>query len=151
MHLTPAHSQNDPIITQDVSLPNLNIRPLSPQLLGYRYLGDMAYTEHEKGQAASAVVETIDVEDAVTKIGSLLSNGTFVCDDERCAGRTFARQAELRRHHTTIHAANKPSFWCHVPTCQRSMSGGGSAFHRKDKLMAHVQSMHPDVQYGYAW
>ncbi|KAF2736993.1 hypothetical protein EJ04DRAFT_399166, partial [Polyplosphaeria fusca] len=69
----------------------------------------------------------------------------FVCDVEGCGGQTFARHAELRRHHTTLHASNKPNFWCHVTTCQRSMSGGGRAFHRKDKLVAHVQSMHSDV------
>ncbi|KAH8723292.1 hypothetical protein GQ44DRAFT_570872, partial [Phaeosphaeriaceae sp. PMI808] len=72
----------------------------------------------------------------------------FMCDDERCAGRTFVRQADLRRHHTTLHATNKPNFWCHVALCRRNMSVGGEAFHRKDKLMAHIRSVHPDVQQG---
>jgi hypothetical protein len=86
------------------------------------------------------------VDDGVARIGSVLSNGKFVCDAEGCEIQTFARQAELKRHHTTLHATNKPDFWCQVSTCRRSMTGGGKAFHRKDKLAAHVRSMHSDVQ-----
>lgn len=132
-------------MTQDVLLPSLNIRPSTSHLLGYHFPGDTLYTEQEQGQASSTVVEMIDVEDAVARIGSVLNNGKFMCDDERCAGRTFARQAELKRHYKTLHAINKPNFWCHVSPCPRSMSAGGEAFHRKDKLMAHVRTMHPDV------
>lgn len=99
-------------------------------------------TEQPQGQAPGALVEGVDSEADVTRIGSVLNNGKFMCDYERCAGQTFSRQAELRRHHTTIHAFNKPNFWCPHTSCRRSMSGGGEAFHRKDKLTAHIQSMH---------
>jgi hypothetical protein len=74
--------------------------PPTSQLSGYRFLDDMVYTEQEQGEASRAIVKMIDLDDAVTRIGSVLNNGKFMCDDERCAGRTFARQAELKRHHT---------------------------------------------------
>jgi hypothetical protein len=70
----------------------------------------MQDTEQEQGQASSAVTAITETEDAVARIGSVLSNGKFVCDAEGCRGQTFARQAELRRHHTTLHASNKLNF-----------------------------------------
>lgn len=106
-------------------------------------------TETKKQTFSSASRQTVIMSNSnngVARMGSVLDNGHFVCDDEACAGRTFGRQADLRRHYTTLHAANKPSFWCHVSSCRRSIGGGGKAFHRKDKLMAHVRSMHhPDM------
>ncbi|KAH7068605.1 hypothetical protein FB567DRAFT_246747 [Paraphoma chrysanthemicola] len=96
----------------------------------------------QRSRKRRAVAEAIDTDDAAMRIGSVLSNRKFACDDEDCAGQTFARLAELRRHHFTHHAVDKPNFWCHVPTCPRSVSRGGEAFHRRDKLVAHVKSMH---------
>ncbi|KAH7083483.1 hypothetical protein BKA63DRAFT_561643 [Paraphoma chrysanthemicola] len=96
----------------------------------------------QRSRKRPTVIEAIDNDDTVTRIGSVLSNRKFVCDEENCAGQTFARLAELRRHYTTHHAADKPNFWCHVPTCPRSVSGVGEAFRRRDKLAAHVKSMH---------
>lgn len=109
----------------------------------------MYTAEQEQGQAFSAVTTMTETEDTVARIGSILSNGKSACDAEGCAGLTFNRQADLKRHYTTLHANNKPNFWCHVSHCRRSMSAGGKAFHRKDKLMAHIRRMHPDVGQEY--
>ncbi|KAH8745010.1 hypothetical protein F5883DRAFT_511192 [Diaporthe sp. PMI_573] len=108
----------------------------------------MQDTEQEQGQASSAVTAITETEDAVARIGSVLDNGKFACDVEGCRGKTFARLAEFRRHHTTHHASNKPNFWCQVSSCRRSMSGGGEAFHRKDNLDAHVRSIHSGAQHS---
>lgn len=97
---------------------------------------------------AKQPTSTSETRDAATKIGSILSNGIFVCDNKNCAGLTFARQAELRRHFTTLHATNKPEFWCQVPFCQRSMKTGGQPFRRKDKLKPHIRSMHSGIEGG---
>jgi hypothetical protein len=132
---------------QDISLPDISVHPLA----SHCYSGESAYTARqdqgqEQGQASSTVDAKTETEDAVAGIGAVLSNGRFMCDAEGCGGQTFARHAELRRHYTTIHASNKPNFWCHVRRCRRSISGGGKAFHRKDKLMAHIKSRHSGVQ-----
>lgn len=74
-------------------------------------------------------------------IGSLLSNGRFKCTEGACARKTFGRVTELRRHITTTHAADKPQFWCHVPSCARSSK---KPFSREDKLASHIRSMHED-------
>lgn len=134
---------------QDAPFPDIGIPPLKSHLSDHHYASNAVYTEQEQGQASSVRTVMTKVEDAVARIGSVLSNGKFVCDAEGCEGQTFARQAELRRHHTTLHATNKPNFWCSVPACRRSMSGGGNAFHRKDKLAAHVRSMHSGGKEGY--
>ncbi|KAF2755064.1 hypothetical protein EJ05DRAFT_503378 [Pseudovirgaria hyperparasitica] len=112
-------------------------RPLSP---------DMMYTKPGQDRITGFAVETSNIKDIITKIGSVLHNGTFTCDDEGCGGKVFTRQADLRRHYTTHHAIDKPTFWCHVPSCRRSIRGKGKAFRRKDKLMSHIQNMHYDVQ-----
>jgi hypothetical protein len=140
--------QNDPTMTQDVPLLDFDIRRSISQLRENHLPCDMAYTE--LGEASRTIFEhcskVTNPDGAVTRIGSLLNNGKFICEDEKCAGLTFARQAELRRHHTTIHDPNRPNFWCPVSSCRYSMSAGGQAFHRKDKLMAHVRTMHADAQ-----
>lgn len=124
--------------------------PVTSHLTHLYYPGNAAYAEQEQERSHNARTKMSEVDDVVARIGSVLSNGKFVCDAEGCESQTFARQAELRRHHTTLHAANKPDFWCQVPTCRRSMTGGGEAFHRKDKLAAHVRSVHRDVQQVYS-
>ncbi|KAK7177722.1 hypothetical protein PSPO01_16229 [Paraphaeosphaeria sporulosa] len=125
---------------------DINFHPVTSHLPHLRYPGNAAYAEREQEQVQNARTAMPEVNDIVARIGSVLSNGKFVCDVEGCGSQTFARQAELRRHHTTLHAAKKPDFWCQIPTCRRSMNGGGEAFHRKDKLVAHVRSMHSHVQ-----
>lgn len=147
---TPALSQPDSTSTPDMSPPDISIYPFTSHLVNHRYSGGMTFAAEqlqgqEQGQASSTVGAMTETE-AIARIGSVLGNGKFVCDAEGCGGQTFARQAELRRHFITLHATNKPNFWCHVLTCPRSMSRGGKAFHRKDKLMAHVRSMHSAVQ-----
>lgn len=112
-------------------------------------LGSVAYAAQEQRAKRDVGSVMTRVDDIAAKIGSVLSNGKLVCDAEGCKSLTFGRQAELRRHHTTLHATNKPNFWCQVPNCRRSANLGGRAFHRKDKLAAHVKSMHPDVQQVY--
>ncbi|KAH7406016.1 hypothetical protein DE146DRAFT_650488 [Phaeosphaeria sp. MPI-PUGE-AT-0046c] len=140
-HPNLALFRSDFVMMQDMSL---------PQFSHHRYPSDAVYTKEEQGYASNTSTATTRVEDIVARIGSVLSNGKFVCDAEECGGQTFARPAELRRHHTTLHATNKPNFWCHVPTCRRGIRGRGGAFHRKDKLAAHIQSMHSRVQQGKA-
>lgn len=99
----------------------------------------------EWDQEPQNMIDLTDAQDYPNKVGSVLENGKFMCDYDKCAGRTFARYPEFRRHYTTIHAARKPNFWCEVPQCRRSVGGRGNAFHRRDKLMEHVRSMHPEV------
>ncbi|KAH7110528.1 hypothetical protein B0J11DRAFT_586114 [Dendryphion nanum] len=138
-------SRDGPTIVKD---PHLDLNTGHPTLWLFepRVPGDTTETERETSGSVSRQIASMNSGDnGVARIGSVLDNGQFVCDDEVCAGRTFARQADLRRHHTTLHATDKPNFWCHVSLCRRSMGGGGEAFHRKDKLMAHVRSMHPDM------
>lgn len=148
-HFTPVVSQPDSIAMQGMQLPGTAVDPVTQQLPHLRYAGNAPYAEQKQKQIYKARISIPKVDDAVARIGSVLSNGKFVCDAEGCESKTFARQAELRRHHTTLHAANKPNFWCQVPTCRRSMNSGGEAFHRKDKLAAHVRSIHFDVQQVY--
>ncbi|PSN59258.1 hypothetical protein BS50DRAFT_260724 [Corynespora cassiicola Philippines] len=140
----PASSQDDSVTIKNGSIPTVNDYTLTSQLLECRHTGDMMYAE-EQGQDPRETVGTVA---NVIKIGSVLQNGKFICDEKGCASLTFGRQAELKRHHTTFHAVNKPKFWCHMPACRRRMSAGGEAFHRKDKLMAHIRSMHPSAQQG---
>ncbi|KAF1851544.1 uncharacterized protein K460DRAFT_401560 [Cucurbitaria berberidis CBS 394.84] len=85
-------------------------------------------------------------------IGVILSNGEvrkdqYRCYDSACSGASFARLAELKRHHTTRHgghAGKKPQFWCPIDTCARSKNGGQEAFPRKDKMMDHLSRVHAD-------
>jgi hypothetical protein len=141
--------QADQVMMQGMPLPGMAVHPDTSHLPSLHYPGNAAFTEQGQEQVHNARTAMHEVYDVVVRIGSVLSNGKFVCEAKGCESQTFARQAELRRHHTTLHAANKPDFWCQVPTCRRSMIGGGKAFHRKDKLAAHVRSMHPDVQQVY--
>lgn len=134
---------------EGLPFPAITVHPAASQLPRLRCPGTAAYAEEEQEQVQTARTAMPEVNDVVARIGSVLSNGKFVCDVEACGSQTFTRQAELRRHYTTLHAANKPNFWCQIPTCRRSMIRGGEAFHRKDKLMAHVRSMHPTVQPMY--
>jgi hypothetical protein len=137
------------VTSQDVPPLQYGFNPPDLHLFQESSRGDVFYTE-QQSRGSRTAVDTTDVIDAtddndggtVTFIGSVLSNGKYVCNDESCASQTFGRPSELRRHHTTLHASNKPSFWCHDPGCHRSAGGGGEAFHRKDKLTAHVKSMH---------
>ncbi|KAF2121196.1 hypothetical protein BDV96DRAFT_205778 [Lophiotrema nucula] len=80
-----------------------------------------------------------------TIIGLILSdedfrNDHYRCPIKSCAGLTFSRPAELKRHHRTQHT--EPHFYCPVAGCQRSRGGYKGAFPRKDKLKDHVQRVH---------
>jgi hypothetical protein len=85
---------------------------------------------------------TAEDDDSDAAMGTALKNGLFKCILKQCADITFKRPAELKRHYNTIHAAQKPEFWCNVPSCDRSVAAGGRPFHRKDKLQDHVQRKH---------
>ena len=54
--------------------------------------------------------------------------------------------ADLKRHHKSRHAPNRPEFFCNVDGCSRSKAGGngigGRTFTRKDKLEDHVRAVH---------
>jgi hypothetical protein len=144
-HLVSGLSRDIPAIVNDQHL-DLNTSHPTSWHLDPRVPGDITETKREPFSSASRQnVGTNSGDNGVARIGYVLDNGHFVCDDQVCVGRTFARQADLRRHYTTLHAANKPNFWCHVSACRRSIGGGREAFHRKDKLKAHVRSMHRDM------
>jgi dienelactone hydrolase len=87
-------------------------------------------------------------DDPNQAIGTALKNGKYKCNMVACAEKSFKRPAELRRHYNTIHAAQKPEFWCEVVSCERSLAGpagvaaGGQPFHRKYRLQAHMQKVH---------
>jgi hypothetical protein len=136
-------SQSDPVLMQDA------IHPVPSFLPQLHHTAVIADTEQDKHQSHNTRAAIADIEEDVTTIGSVLSNGKLLCAAKGCEGLTFGRQAELRRHHTTLHAAIKPNFWCQVSTCRRSENAGGRAFHRKDKLAAHMKSMHSDAQELY--
>jgi hypothetical protein len=85
--------------------------------------------------------ENIDA-DVEVEIGSVLKNGRLKCRERACGDQSFARQAELRRHFNSKHAPKKRRYWCLVSSCVRSRGTDHRPFHRKDKLMAHVRSMH---------
>jgi hypothetical protein len=89
-------------------------------------------------------------DDSDQAIGTALKNGRYKCNVETCAKTSFKRPAELKRHYNTIHAVQKPEFWCEVLFCERSLAGaagiaaGGQPFHRKYRLQAHMQKVHHD-------
>ena len=134
--------------TSDTPFLDPEIHYSTEQPLEYDYPGDQTPTAQLESSPPSAenLTQNSDSDDTVEEIGSVLSNGKFICNYEDCAALTFSRLAELRRHYTTLHSLNKPNFWCGVLSCPRSMHGGGGAFHRKDKMMAHVRSVHPGMQ-----
>lgn len=140
----PVVSQSDPFLMQDSTHP---VASFLPQL---HYIADEVDAEQDTRQYHNTTTAISDIEEDITTIGSVLSNGKLLCAVKGCEGLTFGRQAELRRHHTTLHAAIKPNFWCQVSNCRRSKNAGGRAFHGKDKLAAHVKSMHSEAQDWYA-
>jgi hypothetical protein len=135
-----------PFVAGEGSLFNLGKGHQTSQLLERRVPDNTMHKEQEAvpGSASEQFANTINVDEAATRIGSVLNNGKFMCDDKGCADLTFGRQAELRRHYATFHAINKPNFWCQVSFCQRSKKGG-VPFHRKDKLISHIRSVHGNV------
>jgi hypothetical protein len=80
--------------------------------------------------------------DTFAVIGSVLMNGKFKCDHAQCVYKMFSRPAELKRHHATTHASQRPQHWCPVSGCERGMATGTKAFSRKDKLKDHLRQMH---------
>jgi hypothetical protein len=92
---------------QVMPLPDIAVYPVTSHLLRLRYPGNAAYAEQEQERAHNTRTAMTEVDDVVARIGSVLCNGKFVYDAEGCGSQTFARQAELSRHHTTLHAANR--------------------------------------------
>lgn len=144
MYCAPVVSQSNPFLMQDA------INPVAYFLPQLHHTAGAVNAEQDTRQFHNTRTPISETEEDVTTIGSVLSNGKLLCAAKGCEGLTFGRQAELRRHHTTLHAAIKPNFWCQVSECRRSENAGGRAFHRKDKLAAHVKSMHSDAQDLYA-
>ncbi|PVI02947.1 hypothetical protein DM02DRAFT_626332 [Periconia macrospinosa] len=87
---------------------------------------------------------TLNAVAPATPIGLVLLNGTYICTDAACEGRrTYGRYTELKRHHASRHATDKPTFWCEADdSCPRSEAKGNRPFHRKDKLVSHVRTVH---------
>lgn len=77
------------------------------------------------------------------------SAGTVVfgCHMEGCAGRTFKRHHELKRHHEAYHSVCRKTFWCVVPACPRSREGGERPFCRADKCAEHLRRQHNIFEY----
>jgi hypothetical protein len=140
MYSAPVVSQSDPFLMQDA------IDPVASFLPQLHHTADAVDAEHDQHQFHNTTTAMAEIEEDVTTIGSVLSNGKLLCAAKGCEGLTFGHQAELRRHHTILHAAIKPNFWCQVSTCGHSENAGGRAFHRKDKLATHVKSIHSDAQ-----
>jgi hypothetical protein len=140
VHMAPGCHQSVSTQTPALSPLLLPIHPSASQSSNDRHPGASVYIDQD--QATRAPSNTPNEEDTATRIGFVLSNGRLVCIHNKCAGRSFARKAELKRHYTTLHAHNKPNFWCPVVACLRSEHRGDNAFHRKDKLTAHIRSMH---------
>lgn len=130
------------VTDREVAFLDNNVTPSNSHLSECLIPSDVAYMERQQSQASESALKVIGNENIVGRIGSVLSDGKLVCDLNICAGTTFARLADLKRHHITLHAVNKPSFWCHVLGCRRSVGGSGGAFRRKDKLNAHVRKEH---------
>jgi len=72
-------------------------------------------------------------------IGTTRLRGSIRCQYLGCTS-TFGRRTELRRHHRTLHAVQRPEFWCSEPSCGRSE--GGRPFHRSDKMREHERKKH---------
>jgi hypothetical protein len=82
-------------------------------------------------------------------IGYVLSNGTarhdkFKCYKLSCAGVTFKRIQELKRHNNAHCDRGAVRFSCPVDGCGRSMKSGSRAFPRKDKMIDHLERVHGD-------
>lgn len=91
---------------------------------------------------SSPVDDPVREDSAKAVIGLVLLIGKLSCVESDCAGLTFGRQAELRRHYHNFHAAHKSNFWCPVSACSRSAVAGAKPFLRKDKLKDHIKSVH---------
>ncbi|KAF9692709.1 hypothetical protein EKO04_009011 [Ascochyta lentis] len=131
---TSEQFHNTQNLTQNVPLkPNTSYSPPN------RLLPSASTTQSHPPQLLS---QQPAASNKATPIGTVLLNGKFTCPSPQCVHLTFARTAELRRHHTTRHAQHKPEFWCEAPLCPRGVDLGGKPFHRSDKLAAHVRSMH---------
>jgi hypothetical protein len=148
-----SHSEQDsqgPMLSYDNRVDELERQPcnntsgLSTNLDLSPTRGNHERAEVPKSLAASSFDDTkgkaFDSLDTV--IGAMYHSGRFKCLHPGCARKSFGRQAELKRHYDTIHAAQKPSFWCCVPSCERSLDRGGYPFTRRDKLNDHVRTMH---------
>ncbi|KAF2125739.1 hypothetical protein P153DRAFT_252257, partial [Dothidotthia symphoricarpi CBS 119687] len=81
-------------------------------------------------------------DDGDVVVGYVLKNKKIKCRQQRCAFKTFGRQAEFERHYKNFHAAQKQQFWCHIISCNHAQAKGGDPFPRKDKLIKHVREAH---------
>jgi hypothetical protein len=76
------------------------------------------------------------------EIGAVLKNRKYKCNAAACADKIYGRPAELRRHYDTIHAIQKPEFWCEVMFCTRKEAAGNKPFSRKYRLEDHMRKVH---------
>jgi hypothetical protein len=89
---------------------------------------------------------TIFISSQETKIGAVYIDQTneyvFRCNAAGCAGATFGRVPELKRHYKTFHVGSV--VWCPYPGCERSENVGTRPFSaaRCDKLKEHVERVH---------
>jgi hypothetical protein len=110
----------------------------------YSQVVDIQRTRHTTLSDQASTEESSIDSDSDQDIGAVLKNGKYRCNVLACAEKIYKRPAELRRHYNTIHAAQKPEFWCQVMFCNRSAAAGGKTFHRKYRLQDHMRKMHAD-------
>lgn len=97
---------------------------------------------HRAGTSTTTNTRTVDPTDLDSILGQpevsqgIESSRTKRLTCPKCPGKSFGRQAELRRHMLVLHEGNT-SLLCPAPECGRQFST-----HRKDKLREHVRNIH---------
>jgi hypothetical protein len=82
-----------------------------------------------------------------TMIGTMYSEGeleefVFECGAPGCAGKTFGRWYDFKRHFNGAHATVRAVYWCPAHGCARGEAVGERPFPRKNKVNDHVEAMH---------
>jgi hypothetical protein len=117
----------------------------SPQVLDSSYPAQQSTSTSDPTPAEQSSQDSDSDSGSDQNIGSVLKNGRYECSNTLCANKSFKRPAELKRHYNTIHAAQKPEFWCKASFCNRNAAAGGKPFYRKYRLQAHMRTIHPGI------
>ena len=89
MYSAAVVSPSDPFLMQDA------IDPVASFLHLLHHTAVTVDTEQDKHQSHNTRITMSDIEEDITTIGSVLSNGKLLCVAKGCEGLTFGRQAEL--------------------------------------------------------
>lgn len=117
----------------------LKIRPWPAGESTLHALAQQRDTPHIPGHAGAygMVIDPELEHDASRDITHTRFTHRFTCDFKGC-GRGFCLRKDLIRHKQTIHANDKPEFFCPVENCKRNIRG----FSRKDNLRYHIVQLH---------